>query len=249
LALAAAVGYYLAARLGFVLSFPPATTSVLWPPNPLLTAALLLTPRRLWWVYLVAVLPAHLLVEAQAGFPASLVLALFVTNCSEAFLAAALLHRWSDAPTRFDSLRRITTFLAAAVVAAPALTSFADAGVVHWLRGEDYWHVFRTRLFSNALSALTIVPSVVTVVRRGAGWLRESSAWRRLRRACWLPSYRGSGTVFSSQHTCVQPARSPTPCSRFSSLPSCGPPSASGREAPARSLATSFAAIRAATLG
>ena len=58
-------------------ALPPATTSVLWPPNAGLTAILLLTPRERWWVVLAAVLPAHVLVEVHAGLPMSLVLALY----------------------------------------------------------------------------------------------------------------------------------------------------------------------------
>ena len=33
LVVSVAVAYYLGARVGFVLRFPPATTSLLWPPT------------------------------------------------------------------------------------------------------------------------------------------------------------------------------------------------------------------------
>ena len=88
-ALLVCVGYYVGANLGFILRFPPATPSVMWPPNAILTATLLLTPPRRWWIYLLAAFPAHLVAELGAGLPTSLVLALFATNCSEALLAAA----------------------------------------------------------------------------------------------------------------------------------------------------------------
>ena len=70
LAVAAVVGagYYLGAQIGLALTFPPSTTSVLWPPNAILTAALLLVPPRHWWVCLAAALPVHLLLETGAGF-------------------------------------------------------------------------------------------------------------------------------------------------------------------------------------
>src|SRR5438094_7819742 len=61
--LAVAVAYYVGAQLGFILRFPPTTPSVLWPPNSILTATLLLTPVRRWWLYLLAALPAHLAAE------------------------------------------------------------------------------------------------------------------------------------------------------------------------------------------
>ena len=43
-ALAVSLSYYLGANLGLILRFPPATPSVMWPPNAILTATLLLTP-------------------------------------------------------------------------------------------------------------------------------------------------------------------------------------------------------------
>ncbi|HEX6155284.1 MAG TPA: MASE1 domain-containing protein, partial [Burkholderiales bacterium] len=55
-ALTVALGYYLAARLGFALTLQPHPISTLWPPNALLMAALLLAPSRWWWVLLAAAL-------------------------------------------------------------------------------------------------------------------------------------------------------------------------------------------------
>ena len=52
-------------QLGSVLRFPPAVTSVIWPPNALLTAALLLVPPRRWWLCI----PATLLVGLCFGLP------------------------------------------------------------------------------------------------------------------------------------------------------------------------------------
>src|SRR5678815_2153421 len=96
LALAAVVAasYYLGSLLGLVLRVPPETTSVLWPPNAILTATLLLTPSpRRWWVYLAAAFPAHLAVQLGTGWPRAMILALYLTNCSEAVIAAWCLRR------------------------------------------------------------------------------------------------------------------------------------------------------------
>ena len=154
IAVVVAAGYYIGAQIGLALTFPPATTSVLWPPNAILTAALLMVPPRLWWVCLAAALPVHILLEIDAGFSAQLVALLFVTNCSEALLAAIAVSVLSDAPTRFDSLRRVAAFVAGAGLLAPIVSSFADAAVVNLLRGENYWDVWRVRVFSiNSISA------------------------------------------------------------------------------------------------
>ena len=142
-ALLVCAGYYLGSRLGLVFRFEPGTPSVVWPPNAILTATLLLAPPRRWWIYLLAAFPAHLFVQLGAGFPVTLVLPLFATNCSEALIAAIGVWSFSDAPGRFDTLRRMAVFIVAAGLAAPFLSSFADAAVVATLRGELYWQVWR----------------------------------------------------------------------------------------------------------
>src|SRR5687767_1023293 len=113
-ALVVCLAYYVGAHLGLILRFPPATPSVMWPPNAILTATLLLAAPRRWWIYLLAAFPAHLAAELGA-LPTSLVLGLFVTNCSEALIAAAGV-RWlsGDGPARFDTLRRVAAFIVAA---------------------------------------------------------------------------------------------------------------------------------------
>jgi signal transduction histidine kinase/integral membrane sensor domain MASE1 len=169
---AVAAAYYLGALLGAALRFPPATTSVLWPPNAILTAALLLVPPRRFWLVVLAALPAHFAAQLPAGMPLSLSAALYLTNCAEALLAAWLVHRWSDEPGRFDTLQRVLILVGAAVLLAPFLTSFADAAAVHVRRGEAFDDVFFRRLFSNILSQLVVVPSAVILVR-GARRLRD----------------------------------------------------------------------------
>src|SRR6476620_7460323 len=60
------LGYFFGAQLGFALTFKPHPVSVLWPPNSILLAALLLTQSRNWWVVLLAALPAHLAAQSQS---------------------------------------------------------------------------------------------------------------------------------------------------------------------------------------
>jgi PAS domain S-box-containing protein len=179
-ATATAAAYYAGAQIGVHLRFPPATTSVIWPPNSILTAVLLMNRPRHWWVPLAAAFPVHVLVELQAGFPLPMILMLFVTNCAEALIAAGLVHYFSDAPDRFDTLRRVTVFVAGAAFVAPVLSSFLDAAAVTSLRGEPYDLVLRRRLLSNCLSELTLVPAIVIALRRGRAWLRAAHRPQRL---------------------------------------------------------------------
>jgi PAS domain S-box-containing protein len=177
LAASVSVGYYLACQVGLRLRLPTATPSILWPPNAILTSALLLTRPRLWPLVLLSALPAHLIVELPTGWPTAFILTLFVTNCLEALLAAGGMWWLSDAPARFDTFPRLIAFLVSAVVAAPILSSFADAAAVHAFLGESYWRVWHTRVPSNMLSALAIVPAVVGIISGVPRWIRRG--WSR----------------------------------------------------------------------
>ena len=106
---------------------------------------------------------------------------LFATNCSEALIGAIGVRMFSDAPTRLDSVRRVLAFIGAAGLAAPILSSFADAAVVNELRGEPYWNVFRARMFANVLTELGVVPAILARRPRPVQPHRPQPAARRSR--------------------------------------------------------------------
>ena len=176
------IAYFLGAKVGDQLRFLPFTTSVLWPPNAILTATLLLTPARHWWIYLLAAFPAHLIVQLSAGRSLPFVLLLFGTNCSEALLAAGGVRLFADG-RRFDTLRNVAVFVVYAVGVAPFLSSFVDAAVVSVFAGEPYWSVWRVRFFANTLTELMLVPAIVMFVTAGWPWLQQAAPRQRLEAA------------------------------------------------------------------
>lgn len=156
------LGYYTGAHVGATVAFSEARLSMLWLPNAVLIAALLLTPKRWWWAAFAGALPAHLIFQLQAGFPLPLVLATFVSNGLEALLAALIVTRWSPAPG-FRSLRSVLVFLAAALL-APCVTALGSAGflrMAEWGQG-DLVALWRMLYFSHVLAALTLVPVLVS---------------------------------------------------------------------------------------
>jgi len=58
------VSYYLVAHNQPAFAIWGSQRQRLWPSNSILVAALLLTPVRRWWMYLLAVVPAHILVHS-----------------------------------------------------------------------------------------------------------------------------------------------------------------------------------------
>jgi two-component system sensor kinase FixL len=165
--------YYIGAKVGFALTFQPHPVSVLWPPNSILLAALLLTPVRIWWVILLAAFPAHLAAELQSRVPPTMVFCWFISNSCEALIGAGCIRYLIDRPVRFDRLRNVGIFCFFAAFLGPFLSSFLDAAFVvinHW--GQDgYWQVWRIRFTSNALAALTLAPLIVTWNAEGIAWL------------------------------------------------------------------------------
>src|SRR6266540_37909 len=103
-------GYYLGCKIGFALTFQPHPVSVLWPPNSILLAALLLTPPRLWWLVLIAAFPAHCAAQWQSNVPPSMILCWFISNCFEALIGASLTRYFIRGPLRFVSLRDVGIF-------------------------------------------------------------------------------------------------------------------------------------------
>jgi len=155
--------YYLGAQVGFALQSPNAPQSVLWLPNSILLATLLIVPYRKWPLYLGAAFPAQMVMAWQTGAPAGTLALLFMTNCADAALGAFLIRRIaaSTGPFRFDGLRSTTFFVLFATLATLIL-SFGDAAIsvaTRW--AGSFEAAFFTRVRSNTLTHLIVVPALV----------------------------------------------------------------------------------------
>ena len=169
-----AAAYYLGAQLGFALQSPNAPQSVLWLPNSILLGVLLITPVREWPLYIVAAFPAQMMMAWEAGAPPVTLALLFVTNCADAALGAYVVRAVarSAGPFRFDTLRN-TVIFAVGAAAATILMSFADAGIsvaTSW--SGDFAAALSTRIRSNVLTHLIVVPAIVDLA---------ALQWRRVR--------------------------------------------------------------------
>jgi two-component system, LuxR family, sensor kinase FixL len=197
IALSVALAYYLGAKIGFALTLRPHPVSVLWPPNSILLAALLLTPVRVWWVILLAAFPAHLAAQLQGNVPPTMILCWFISNSCEALIGAGCVRYLIDRPVRFDRLGNVGIFIFFAAFLAPFFSSFVDAAFVainHW--GKDsYWQVWRIRFTSNILAALTLVPFIVTWSAEGIAWLSKIRRARFLEGALLLFALLSVNTI------------------------------------------------------
>src|SRR5262245_28924930 len=99
--------YYFGGKLGVAFKPGAFPISTLWPPNPILFSALLLAPIEIWWLILLAVLPAHLLVQLPSNVPLLRSLGWFISNTTEALLGAVLLYSCVRGKSCFESLRGV----------------------------------------------------------------------------------------------------------------------------------------------
>lgn len=157
------VGYYLGAKLGLAMTFQPHPVSVMWPPNSILLAALLLSAPRSWWFLLAWAFPAHLLAELQGEVPLRMVLCWYISNCSEALIGATTTRCFLGGPLRFDRLNSIAVLLLCGALLGPFLSSFLDAGFValNHFGQQSYWTVWRMRFCSNVFTSLTLTTAII----------------------------------------------------------------------------------------
>ena len=185
--LVTAAAYWAGSRVGLLLSLGDLAVSVMWPPNAILLAVLLLSPRARWPWYVLAIFPVHLLTQVSYGIPLTTSAGWFVTNMSEAVLGAFFLRRVRSSPIEFfETFVGVLLFLGTAVIGAAGVTSLFDAAVVVLTgAGHGYWDVCRQRFLSNALATLTLVPPIVLI---------GSSSFERFR-AMWSHRYLEGGLL------------------------------------------------------
>ena len=174
--IAVALAYYVGARIGFLLQTPLVPQSVLWLPNSILLAALILSPPRTWPFLLVPSLAPQLVVGYQTNAPLETITLLFLTNCADAMLGALLWRVVSRGESRVESLRSMVLFLVFVAMLPTLLVSFADAGISvgrHW--ATDWWLVYTTRARSNVLTNVIFVPTALAVL---GGRTALASQWR-----------------------------------------------------------------------
>lgn len=160
-----ALAYYVGGRLGFVLQSPLVPQSVLWLPNSILLTALIVTPQRRWPLLFLAAYPAQLLVGMQSHSPLLPISLIFLTNCADAALGAAVWRTLSPDEARVSGLPSMLVFLAFGATLPTLVLSFADAAITvatHW--NEHFWLVFATRARSNVLTNVIFVPAAVAIL-------------------------------------------------------------------------------------
>lgn len=196
IALVVALACFAGARLSFAFGFPAAQISVFWLPNIVLIAALLLTPRRLWWVVMVAALPVELLDFPFTGAPLPVAALYYAGNAGQALFTVIVLQRFCGGAPRFNDFLHTAWFVAIAVFFAPAVVSFLLAialALISWL--SNGWVLWQARFLTDALTALTLIPLTLTLLAADRSHLRRISLHRYLEAGALMLSFLVFGIV------------------------------------------------------
>jgi len=153
--------YYLGAESAFAVgTLSDRIFAPFWPPNIVLFSALVLAPKRRWWIYIAATFPAHAIAELMVGMPIPQLLVAFATNCVVAILNAICVRRFLVEPPWFGNLRNAFIYVLLTAGVNPAISALGGA-FVQILGGgalSDYWSFWGSWYMSNALGSLTLGP-------------------------------------------------------------------------------------------
>ena len=176
------LAYYAGAQAAFVIGTLTQMFAPFWPPNVVLLCALLAVPQRRWWMYVLAVFPAHVAAELSVAMPFPQLLFAFVCNVAVAVLNAIALRRVLVGPPWLGDLRKASGYLLIAAIVVPGLVAFA--GGVEPMLGDGersrYWDYWWRWYLSNALNSLTLTPVYLTWADGGIRALRLVPRGRRL---------------------------------------------------------------------
>jgi PAS domain S-box-containing protein len=161
----AALGYVVGAESAFLIgTLSDRIFAPFWPPNVILFGALMLAPTSRWWLYILAVLPAHVLAETQVGMEALPMAVAFATNCAIALLCAFAVRRRLEGAPWLGTLPKASIYVLVTALLAPALVALAGAFVpiLGGAANGNYLVAWTQWFLANSLGFLTLGPIFLT---------------------------------------------------------------------------------------
>lgn len=162
-ALLLGVAYFFAARLSVEFTFLQSQIGLVWAPNALVLGALVLTPRKSWWMPLTAAACSHVL--ALGPWTRAWMLAWQISvNFVCVVAAAEALRSLIGFPLRFETRRNVLVF-AATALGASLLVGVASPAFIRQLLGIDVYYAADVALLrltlANLAPLLLVTPAIV----------------------------------------------------------------------------------------
>jgi PAS domain S-box-containing protein len=169
--------FLLAAGIGQWLAGIPGIAIIVWPPNGVYIAALLLSRRQTWPWWVGVALLAELTSNAiWFHNPIHLAVAYNAANALEALAAAWLLGRFFPRPARLHTLNQVIAFTLIGVVFAPMIAATIGCTIDAWIGKHDFATAWPLWWIGDATGVLIAAPLVLVFVQI---WHGESALLRQ----------------------------------------------------------------------
>ena len=162
---------YSAARVGTMLAMGPQADWPLWLGNVLLASILLLTPRKIWPMLIVAAFLAFAVNDIQAGLTIRTRALLILSDTLDVFLVVFCLSLAFEGVPRLNSVRALAKFSLCAVILPPLIGACFVALAIG--KGS-YWISWGVSFFSEAIVYLTLMPAIFGWFGKGPTQAKES---------------------------------------------------------------------------
>lgn len=183
-----ALMYYLLVVISMKLHFSTSGLSLIWPSNALLAATLILSPKRHWWFYLLAIIPAHIAGMSSYNLGLWWLAYQIAFNSSLTATYAAILQRFKPEILYFEALRNVLIFLGVSV-AVPVLMNWvavypvfkfspSSSALLAHNSSDGFLAVWTSCWINNSASFIAFVPTILVCATRGRSWLRGFSSRR-----------------------------------------------------------------------
>ena len=165
-----ALAYWLTVVLAIELVTPVEKIALFWPPNAIVAAVLLFTPRRDWLMYLAAMAVAYFAGRLPGGqLPVVVYVVFCVANFVEVLMVAEAVKRFVPSPVTHATLPRVLPVAMLALIPA-TLVSATMAGLIVDAEVEpaQFWMAWIGWLTSDLAGMLLVLPVLLAWVAPGA---------------------------------------------------------------------------------
>jgi PAS domain S-box-containing protein len=180
--------YYLLVVISMKLHVSSSHLSLIWPSNALLAAMLVLSPKRRWWFYLLAIMPAH--IAAMSSYHVDIWWLAYQIAFNSALTAtfAAILQRFKPEILYFEALRDVLIFLGVSVTVSVLMNWVAiypifkfspnSSALLAHNSSDGFFAVWTSCWINNIASFIAFVPAILVCATRGRSWFRGFSSRR-----------------------------------------------------------------------
>lgn len=160
--------YYLGAWIGVHYVALDSGIVVLWPPNSVLLAALLVQPRSRWWSLFLVVLAAEIAADISV-FSLFHALLFGAINIAECVLAASLIRWFLDRSLDWSEPKDLSLFLVTVFLIASPLAALGGASIYSFLLERDtpFLTLWRLWWVGDATGLIILTPFLHMILSSG----------------------------------------------------------------------------------